>query len=581
MTSSSSFELWVAQGAERVEVKAGALDPTASTVAPVEFRTDRALELGVRRPEGLTTGGRVRLGDQVLVVLPPGQERIETRVPELRDEWGEADFVYEEYDPDDPSEGNVLLRLTVLLRTRPEVEALYEHLVEDLERVHAGLAEDLLGRTRHLRAGGRARAAPLRPEEDVERLRQLEESLAKALARIGTQPSRMLLREPSRARWRPGDHVRPAAVGALTAERETVVRGRRVLAIGPAEVLRTRTTTDIGEHRQIRSGISFLLARARAVASYCERAADLYERERARWGRPSDPESSVFERRYGPRLRALDGWKQRAQSTEGRLRDLLERYDFISEAGPARTALAPTPTFLNRLGYREAYAVLREARALAGSFIGSEEVRIRYRRLSTLYEYWCFVKVVEMVRSMEGMGPPEPRDTFAVIDDVYRPELEPGQSFRFGWGTERWVTVTYEPEFPPLGRPAAVAHPFRTSLSNGTLRPDVTVTIERHGSPPTILVLDAKSVSRFEPEMLFEPTDYRTRICDPTTGDQPVRQVFFLHRDAPAKPLVNVPGYLEQRTGNRASSLLGAVPFLPDRTELARRVIERFVSIHG
>lgn len=208
-------------------------------------------------------------------------------------------------------------------------------------------------------------------------------------------------------------------------------------------------------------------------------------------------------------------------------------------------------------------------------------MRIRYRRLSTLYEYWCFVKVVEMVRSMEGMGPPEPRDTFAVIDDVYRPELEPGQSFRFGWGRERWVTVTYEPEFPPLGRPAAVAHPFRASLSAGTLRPDVTVAIERPGSPPTTLVLDAKSVSRFEPEMLFEPTDYRTRICDPATGDQPVRQVFFLHRDASAKPLVNVPGYLEQRTGNRASSLLGAVPFLPDRTELARRVIERFLSIHG
>ena len=134
MTSSSSYELWVAQGAERVEVKAGALDPTASTVAPVEFRTDRTLELGVRRPDGLTTGGRVRLGDQVLVVLPPGQDRIETRVPELREEWGEADFVYEEFDPDDPAKGNVLLRLTVLLRTRPDVEALYEHLVEDLEQ---------------------------------------------------------------------------------------------------------------------------------------------------------------------------------------------------------------------------------------------------------------------------------------------------------------------------------------------------------------------------------------------------------------------------------------------------------------
>lgn len=186
-----------------------------------------------------------------------------------------------------------------------------------------------------------------------------------------------------------------------------------------------------------------------------------------------------------------------------------------------------------------------------------------------------------MVRSLEGMGAPEPRDTFAVVDEVYRPELEPGQSFRFAWGSDRWVTVTYEPEYPPIDHPTAVAHPYRESLSTGTLCPDVTVAVERVGIPPTILVLDAKSVSRFEPEMLFEPTDYRTRICDPTTGNQPVRQVFFLHRDAASRPLVNLPDYLEQRTGDRTSSMLGAVPFLPDCTEIARRVIERFLSIHG
>ena len=57
--------------------------------------------------------------------------------------------------------------------------------------------------------------------------------------------------------------------------------------------------------------------------------------------------------------------------------------------------------------------------------------------------------------------------------------------------------------------------------------------------------------------------------------------MFLLHRDAQAPPLVNLPGYLDERTGDRRSSILGAIPFLPDRTETARRVVERFLAIFG
>jgi hypothetical protein len=51
---------------------------------------------------------------------------------------------------------------------------------------------------------------------------------------------------------------------------------------------------------------------------------------------------------------------------------------------------------------------------------------------------------------------------------------------------------------------------------------------ERANDPPVMLVLDAKSVSHFREERFWDVSDYRSRVCDPETGHQPVRQVFLL-----------------------------------------------------
>ncbi len=582
MTSSISYELAVRQRGRLLgAVAAGEIDPHAQAAAAEEAQADAPLAVRVLRPAGARTLGRVRVGDAVLCVLQPGQTTIEAPTDALREEYGEARIVYEEAAPEDPGTGHPLLELSLALRARPDIEALYERLVSDLEAVHAGLAQDVLSRTTHRAALGRALAAPIRPEADVGRLERLCDALARALARIGPQPSTALVRETRRARWRPGDLLRPAAVGLTVRESGTVVVEGRVRALGRVRIDRTRTTTDTPEHRHLREGARRLEARSRALARHCRRMADLYMADRARWGRDRDAESSVFAKRALPRVRVLEGFEERALSLAGRFRRLVDEHEFVAAAGPARSRLAPTPIFVNRPGYREAYAALREAEGVAGALVGGEEVRLRYRQLSTLFEYWCFVKVVEIVRQQPGMGAPEPNDAIEVIDDVYRPELAPGQSFRFPFGKGRLVTVSYEPDFPPPDRRSEVPHPFRAALSDAPLRPDVTLRLDREGEPPAILVLDAKSQGRFDPRTLWETTDYRTRIFDPATGHQPVRQVFLLHRDAQAPPLVNLPGYLDERTGDRRSSILGAIPFLPDRTETARRVVERFLAIFG
>jgi hypothetical protein len=293
----------------------------------------------------------------------------------------------------------------------------------------------------------------------------------------------VLARETRIKRWRPGDRVRTAALVSLSRASGTLLRAGRLVSVGRVRTERARLTTDIGEHRHIRAGLQRLAGRAGGLALHCAGAGELYEQENARWGRAREAESSVFQTRYAPRIRALADWGRRASELRDRLLSLERAHRFLVEAGPVRTPLSRTPIFASRRGYQEAYRLLRALQRMAGMLVEGDELRLRFRRLSTLYEYWCFIRVVGLVRDMPGMGRPEPDPRFHVIDDVYRPDLAPGQTFEFPWRHGRTVHVTYEPDFPPLGRTSAHAGPFRAALSRGTLRPDITIEIRSGQSP--------------------------------------------------------------------------------------------------
>jgi hypothetical protein len=556
-------------------VTASSVDPSAESTAVGELHGTRESEIVVQRPSS-AAHGRVRLGDTTLLVLPPGIGTHLATLPAFQDDYGDAAVVYEEYDPDDADEAEPLLTLWVTVRAAPEVEALYETLVAELESVHAGLAQDVLGRTLHRR--GLGHGVLLTPDEALRRLSRILGVLEPALARIAAQPSVALERRVERARWRPRDIVPAGWVGDLVRDSGTVIEEGRVVALARARVLRTHVTTDLPEHRQLREGVIRLARRARLLARHCARAAQSYEGERRRWGRAREDGTSVFETRFLPRIRVLESWEREAYSLEVGFAQLLRRHDFLASVGPARTRLEPTPLFLNRPGYREAYVALQETLDLGEAAPLGDEIRVRYRQLSTLYEYWCFVKIVELLRERDDLGAPEPRSAFSVIDEVYRPELEPGQSFRFPWTRGGSVVVSYEPEFPPVGRRAEAR--FHATLGTGTLRPDVTIELDRPGAPSAILVLDAKSHRVFREDAFQHVADYRTRICDLATGHQPIRQVFLLHRDALRAPVMNLPGYLDGRVGGATSSVLGAACLLPDRTTATRRVIERFLTLN-
>ncbi|MBK8974435.1 MAG: DUF2357 domain-containing protein [Planctomycetes bacterium] len=579
MTSSSSSELVLEQGGRtlcRVAHDGG--------VAAVRAVTDTLVEAGVPLAVEVRRGSRasrgvVEVGDEVALVLRPQQDKGAALVTSLRDDFGEVVVRYVESDPADPESRSVLIELAVELRGDDALHALFEALVEELENVHVGLAREVLGRTAV--GVGVARRSPrlARPEEDCQLLERVFAALDDALARIQRQPAGAIARATVRDRWRPGDRLAPAATAGLLADPDTVFVAERPVRVGRVRMRRSRLTRDVPEHRMLRRALEDLAWRARLVARHCQHCAERVLDQRRRWGGARTDGDSVFDSEHRPRLRRYEFLEQRALELADRFGELLRRTDFLAAIGRARSALRPTPLFLNGAGYRDAYAALCEAERSAAPLVSGEEFRIHFKSLSRLYEYWCFVVVVETCRAW--FGDPVPYAAYDVVDEVYRPALAPGQVFRFALADGATLGVHYEPDIVPDGWVRA-GHPrLRASLSTAPLRPDVLVELLRPGEPAAALVLDAKSTPHFDRDALWKPTDYRARIFDAVDGTQPVRQVFFLHRGAGLADLENLPGYLAGARGDRHASILGAVACTPLDRDRVQRVIRRFLATQG
>jgi hypothetical protein len=492
-----------------------------------------------------------------------------------RDELGEVSWALEEAHPATPHDWSDSVRGVLEVVAPPDVVRLHGEIVRDLDRIHVGLAHETLGRT-GATAGGRTGGARLfQPEHDIGQLALLDRELERALRTIGTQPSSGLVRNRVLTRWRAGDALDAHGLQRALHEGATdVTTTGRFRRIGKVWVRRSHLSQDVEEHRQIRDGLRRIAAAARALAQQCRHCAHLYGLERRRWAR------QVFDSRYRPRVELLEQIAFRAEETASRVAGYVAAHDFLREAGQPRGPLRPTPTFVGRPEYRAAYTALLRARRQLGLIVDGESLRMGFRKLSTLYEYWCFLEVVEICGLVTGVGgAAESRGAYRLIHDVYRPELAPGQSFTFRLPHGARLVVTYEPDFEPVDW--TTGGTYRAALVTGPLRPDVTLALAGDGRPHVIMAIDAKSTRTFTVDRLWEVSDYRALIHDPVTGHQPVRQVFLAHLDERAAPVCNVAGYLAGRSGTAHTSVIGAMPFLPGRSDHVERAIERFLEVNG
>lgn len=590
MISSSSFEFaLVVDGQELVRATRDGLqvpgDPDFSFEIAAESRVSVLVGRGNR-------SGRVRLrlGGETMHQLGEGVAELRTP-PEawFLHDFGESLLVVEhEGEAREDSFGGrsfvPVFRILFRVRARAEVERDYRVMLEDMGRIHVALASDLLGRTHITRGLGAPGARPLHAPELVQELEEVERRLASALDRIGRQPSSALTREYREGRWRPGDPAGHRIAGAL-AQAGIVPSGAGGRAstgtLPRLRVHRPASTTDIPEHRHLAEGLRALQRRAARIAERCRAAASSYRAAESRWGRRAGRERSVYEKRDLPRAQVMDELAMRSERLAAAFRRLLDRSAFLAHAGPPRTPFGPTPLFLNRPAYREAYEALRQMSGRLGLLVETGPVPVSLRSLATLFEYWCFLRVVEGCR--RRFGPPLGRadgvPLAEVYDDIYRPDLRPGQRIEFDGGRLGCVAVLYEPDFLPVREARGARAAYAASLTGAPLRPDVAIEVSRGGSR-SLLLLDAKSTSEFTMEHLRAVVDYLIQIHETGTGRQPARQLFLLHRDPTARVTCSLPGYLSGRVPGAEALIKGAIPVLPthvgaDLPEL-ENVLERF-----
>src|SRR5262249_13863303 len=141
------------------------------------------------------------------------------------------------------------------------------------------------------------------------------------------------------------------------------------------------------------------------------------------------------------------------------------------------------------------------------------------------------------------------------------------------------------PEFYPWREARMRGDRYGASLTGNPLRPDILVEVQLPHRPPTLLILDAKSTDAFSAVKLRDMADYARQVFELSTGRQPIRQVFALHRGREERTLSNLPGYLRGRRIDRQAMVLGAAPCVPDRVghtppHLAL-IIDRFLEVYA
>ncbi|NLF16703.1 MAG: hypothetical protein GX595_05525, partial [Lentisphaerae bacterium] len=506
-----------------------------------EVRYNEAMTLELSR-SGADAALRGLLCNEVVFELAAGRKRL--RLADnywFLHELGDSTFSIEEMAP-----GETVWRtlFEVNLRIVPSPEALHQYKVmaEDLVQVHAGLARDVVSRTvvRQSTFAGDA-VRELQPEPMIAQLRETYRRLKAALVTIRQHPGGAMQAEVQPAFYRSGDRLGTGTIGRWLASPGTVLTAEgRPVVLGRALVLRHRPSTDLEEHRHLSARLDDLARLADTVAAHCDQTAALLRHERRRWGEaPREEQASVFQTTYLPRIELLQRFGDEAREVAASFRVLRSQHPFLRQAGRPRGPLRPTALFCHRVGYREAYAVLRQADAISGLLVDSDTMKLHYRSLASMFEYWCFVKTINWLR--ERYGAPEPRDSFSVVGGVYRPTLEPGQFFEFRIDDTHTLRATYEPSILPWRQARAEKHRYGATLTANPLRPDIFVEFLHRSEVVAAMVLDAKATTRFSMQKIREMSDYARQIFELPSGRQPVRRVFILHRDADSDYVSNLP----------------------------------------
>lgn len=580
-TTSSSFEISVAiNGCKVLDERIDSLELPYRPDSTIAINAASHVSFRIVKPKDFPRI-RISLGREVICTqMDEGQTVLCTDARQwFFNEIGESLLLIEQENPETGVHETVA-RVTLRVNPRKQVLRDFEVIIDELTRIHEGLAYDVVSRGDIGRGFSNIAVSKFVPAALLDQFDMLHDSLAGALLSISAQPSRILERTSVVGVYRAGDLISSGAVSAAVAmpENQFAANGE-VVALRKARIRRTFLNEDIGEHRHIAHAIKGFTEKLLNVAVHFEEMAKQLYEDVERWGRKVQGETSVFEQTSQPRIDVLEDQAKRARSIAARFSGLIASHTCLKNARKPRTPFGPTPIFCNRPAYREVYRILTEARKCFGVLIDGDSIRVSYRNLATLYEYWCFVKTVTVLRELYGAPAPDPE--IRLIHGIYRPDLKPGQKFVFRPNDNTILTVSYEPDIYPWDESFLRSEAYGATLTRNPLRPDILLELARDGEPPVLMVLDAKSTDRLDPARLWQMSDYARQIIERDTMRQPVRHVFILHRDE-SRRICNIPRYFNGGSVNRDSMVIGAVPLIPKEgsssSQTLRDIVEAFVA---
>jgi len=440
--------------------------------------------------------------------------------------------------------------------TKIDYRSDYEQLLAQVQEILTALAFEYLQATFQL--GTTFKVPEPSHIEWLTLLRSVVDHLERALYQIARRPVRELTREQSTARVEQVKHIDSSVRAAV---RRGIGSGQRIrldsgLAVHerlPAE--KPRQTLNTPEHRWLATQIDRILRRLGRL-----------RREEQDW-RKSERRDRV--------LSELEALKTRI----ARLRRLEPIKEAVGTPSPgfASLQLMTTP------GYREAY---RACLILSlGLRIEGGPLHLSAKRISLLYEYWCYLALLRLVSELTDAAV-EPKELFSIQRQGLHVLLEKGRTTTvpFETSTGRKISVTYNPLFSDDSYLVAQ-------------KPDLLITFEDEHWEPLHLLLDAKY-------RVDGSTDYAERYGTPGPPESAIN-VLHRYRDAileTAQGLLENAGprhtvvqaaaafpYHERYEGEYENGKLwhalssigvGAIPLLPNHMRYLREWIESCLR-HG
>jgi hypothetical protein len=393
-------------------------------------------------------------------------------------------------------------------------------------------------------------------------LRSVVDDLERGIRHIERYPMRSLRREvrhvrAERIRRPDGAVVRAARSGA--GQGEWMLVGDGVLVRSRLPTRHAEPTLDTPEHRWLAEHLS----RAR------RRIAQLVLEESSR--RP---------------LGRLPGNQQQKALEE--LRGIESRLDALLHTEPLEAASEPTKVGFTSLqllgapGYREASQALIALQL--GLRLEGNALELSLKDISTLYEYWCFLAVLDLIAQRTGQSI-DPHQLIELQATGLHVLLKKGESraAKFPLGVDRTIHVEYNPQY--------------RSYVLLPQQPDIVLAVEEPGRPTVRVVLDAKyrvdasSENVQQLGIIGPPTDalnvlhrYRDAILTeepaPDESRHVARSVVYAAALYPAT--IDPEEFYSSKLARQLRTIgVGAVPFLPSNRGLLSEWLDYLLKKDG